>query len=332
MVWGHAGGPGSRFIHLFHMPIFLIASGHLWKDEYAQTWQSAKKYIKKKVKTLYFPYVFAGIFFTLLHNVFVYMHLADWTKMNMKEMLMACLKVFLFGDAPNGFTMAMWFIRTLFIISIFHLLLGLLTQNLKMKMYVKLAVLVVCILMAGVVKKYSLQLLSFPWRLQNVFLAYLCYDIGIIIKKYNLMKYVCRFKIFICFGCFVVLCLFRNFGSVSMAWGITPSVLLLLVSGTIGWVMLWTLSSFLRGIIGKLLSFIGKNTMPVIIFHLLAFKLVTFIYYLFSEENLQVLSSFPTVQDVNYLWAFYTLIGVIAPLGAKLMWNKMFRLRKAVQK
>ena len=70
MVIGHSGCPDllSRFLYLFHMPLFFLCSGYFFKDvsnTYALT-----TFCKKKAKGLYLPYIKWSLFFLLLHNIF----------------------------------------------------------------------------------------------------------------------------------------------------------------------------------------------------------------------------------------------------------------------
>ena len=54
-------------IYTFHMPLFLIASGYFFKEQYLN---ENKKYFKKKVKGLYLPFLKFSLAFLLLHNIF----------------------------------------------------------------------------------------------------------------------------------------------------------------------------------------------------------------------------------------------------------------------
>ena len=57
MVYGHCGLPGTHFIYLFHMAIFFIVTGFLFDDRNFNSFDSWKRYIIKKFKKLYIPYV-----------------------------------------------------------------------------------------------------------------------------------------------------------------------------------------------------------------------------------------------------------------------------------
>ena len=71
MVLGHSGAPFTHWIFLFHMAVFYMASGYTWNNKHVQSFNSLKKYILNKIKTLYVPYVLCNILFVLLNNVFI---------------------------------------------------------------------------------------------------------------------------------------------------------------------------------------------------------------------------------------------------------------------
>lgn len=72
MVGGHGNAPFSHFIGLFHMAIFFIASGYLWDDRNVEDIESCRKYIIRKFRTLWLPYVLCNVAFVLMNNLFLY--------------------------------------------------------------------------------------------------------------------------------------------------------------------------------------------------------------------------------------------------------------------
>lgn len=58
-----------RAIYTFHMPLFFILPGYLFKMERIE---DSLLYVQKKIKGLYFPYVKWMLAFLLLHNLFWY--------------------------------------------------------------------------------------------------------------------------------------------------------------------------------------------------------------------------------------------------------------------
>ena len=71
MVMGHSGSPITKFIYLFHMAIFFIASGYCYNTKNTDSIDDVLKYIKKKFVSLWFPYVLWTAIYSLLHNFFI---------------------------------------------------------------------------------------------------------------------------------------------------------------------------------------------------------------------------------------------------------------------
>ena len=115
MVIGHAEPPTGLvgFIYLFHMPAFFFLSGYLLKDLY---FDQPVVFIKKRLGSLYAPYVFWELVFLMLSWVFFRLHLADSVPTG-REALSQAVKFITFrGHQPllNGY----WFLKTLFFCSI----------------------------------------------------------------------------------------------------------------------------------------------------------------------------------------------------------------------
>ncbi len=115
MVIGHSSAPAgvTGFIYIFHMPAFFFLSGYLLKESWLDRPGS---FIKKRLGTLYAPYVFWELVFLLLSGLFFRLHLTD-TQLSVREMLEQAAKFITFrGHQPllNGY----WFLKTLFFCSI----------------------------------------------------------------------------------------------------------------------------------------------------------------------------------------------------------------------
>ena len=71
MVVGHSGCPDYlyRFIYMFHMPLFFFCSGFFMKP--AEKVVDVRKFVFRRFKGLYWPYVKWGLLFLLFHNLFL---------------------------------------------------------------------------------------------------------------------------------------------------------------------------------------------------------------------------------------------------------------------
>ena len=69
--------------------------------------------------------------------------------------------------------------------------------------------------------------------------------------------------------------------------------------------------------------YIGQHTMPILIFHFLAFKLVSFAGVAVTGEPWCKIASFPNAY-VGFWWcAAYTAVGVALPLALAREWGEV---------
>ena len=67
--------------------------------------------------------------------------------------------------------------------------------------------------------------------------------------------------------------------------------------------------------------------MPIVLFHILAFKLVNLAVIVVQEEPMYRMAEFPAMCRTGLWWIFYTIIGVAVPLlAADIYWRACARL------
>lgn len=74
VVIGHSGCPSVMrdVIYLFHMPFFFFVAGYCFKKKYLDDF---KTFSIRRIRGLYFPFIFYVITFIFLHNVFFFRYL-----------------------------------------------------------------------------------------------------------------------------------------------------------------------------------------------------------------------------------------------------------------
>lgn len=108
VVLGHTLAVYTDFIYLFHVPVFFIVSGALFKST-----GNVRADLYKKWMRLYIPNLKYGIIFLLLHNAFVSWGIYDAANSyETRDYLKATAKILCFGNEEMGG--AMWFLRSLF--------------------------------------------------------------------------------------------------------------------------------------------------------------------------------------------------------------------------
>lgn len=81
------------------------------------------------------------------------------------------------------------------------------------------------------------------------------------------------------------------------------------------------------GYVSKLTKFIGNNTLVILTWHFLSFKIVSLTIILIYELPIECLAEFPVVAEYakQGWWIAYFLIGTFAPLAFVLTKHKCFK-------
>lgn len=74
MVMGHANASSRSFIYLFHMAVFFIASGWLYREDAAKSGAGIWRFVRRRILSLYVPYVLTETIYSALNNVFLQLH------------------------------------------------------------------------------------------------------------------------------------------------------------------------------------------------------------------------------------------------------------------
>lgn len=119
IVIGHSGSPLQKYVYLYHLSLFYFISGYFFRDEYVQ---APLTLIKKRVKTLYLPYISYQIPFLLLHNIFLqigiysYSYTYIYTRSDFFE---NAIKIMAFSS-DELLTSLLWFLCSLFFVNILY--------------------------------------------------------------------------------------------------------------------------------------------------------------------------------------------------------------------
>lgn len=324
MVIGHSGAPIwlHEWLSTFHMAVFFMASGFLWKLKNIDDINSLLKYIWKKIKSLYIPYVLCNGLFLVLNNFFVIIHIYPETSvLNTYQIITGLLLILLTGNITT-LGGATWFLSVLFIITILHAIYSFILKNFKYKNIIDFILVIFCIIMAEVVNQLSLGFVL-PLRIGILFSAYILYRLGMIIKIiYNKLKNITigggyqLIIVVISLGILIICSIFV--GGVELNSGKIVNILYLLFVSICGWVFLWVTASMLHkyiNVLCRIIGYFGRNTLPIVLWHFIAMKFVSYIWI--STNNLSILSlaSFPVINDTTYwFWICYTLGGVFIPI------------------
>ncbi len=337
MVYRHAYAPFSDYLVLFHMAVFFIASGLLFKTESVNTFSGLIGYIKRKLMHLWIPYFIFTCLFILLNNFFIhvgfytmnpdFLRRADGLYIKLAEIydfkaiLIYIIKAF-FMRASMEMGGALWFFQTLLYVTVAYGTIEflLIVANKKIKTIKPIlcqAALAIAFLLMGWF--CSAKKISF-WGLDRLFSCYILFFIGQIIKRYRktFEKLVEGKLAIVLFAAGIILTvLLRKFGFVAIDRNIYPNPLFFVVASVVGWILYFTAANFVLthfSFAAKLLQNVSRRSVFIVALHFVAFKLVNVFYVWIVHEEKYMIASFPVVTKTGAWWIMYVLLGVVLPM------------------
>lgn len=346
MVYRHARGPASDFVLLFHMAIFFMASGWLLNTKYAGDGTQMKKYIGKKLRGLWVPYVCFNTLFVICNNIFLrlniytdnpmflkadgiereYAHLG--THYDLSRMLKEIIKVLCFqgGTELGG---ALWFFNALFFVLVLYMVIQyILERMLRREMFVEVAqaVIAVCFLVCGYL---CYRKGIYAYGMNRVLSYYILVYAGHICRKWDVLDGVFRKlhpAVVTLLAAAVLLALYHR-GSINLAGNAYTNPGYLLVASFAGWTMLFGIGT-MAGELKKSrvldgIQYISIHAVPIIGLHFLCFKAVSLMAVGFYGMKPYMLAAFPVLMTTEWWWIGYVAVGIAVPLVMDWGWRRL---------
>lgn len=223
---------------------------------------------------------------------------------------------------------ALWFLATLLQISVLYCIVNFILHKVLKEKNILIAQGVIS--MAFLAIGYFFQVCGISlYGIETCFSCYCLFYIGLLLNKYNEKVYPVKTRnvVIVYFVSTFVLCVLSRFGSVGLAANNYSNPLFLLVASLAGWYMLYGLAMLIKQNekVGELFAYIGKNTLPIVVLHFLAFKLVSLTGVLVLGDELYKISAFPVLY-VGFGWRIlYTFVGIAIPLAVNEIWKVIKR-------
>lgn len=315
MVLAHASIPvwGQKYINMFHMPLFFFFAGYCFKDKYLS---SAKDFVKKKISGIYFPFVKWCLLFLLLHNIFFHLNIyngeygfrGNVSKLySFNDFLVHAFNIITRMSDQEQLLGGFWFLKSLFWASLFGFVLIKRVRLLFLGGGIALILSVLCIVL-----NFSIPFFAIG---QREFLATFFFIFGYLYHVNNWE--VERTKWIIPVG-IILLGLGVEFWQCSMLTLQVSKILPYSCSAIIGTLTVLSISHKLSSYkkMKELLVYIGDNTLPILTWHFLSFKIVTLLIIIIYGLPIQRLAEFPVIEEYAHAgwWAAYFIVGVVSPL------------------
>lgn len=333
MVCGHSGFMHRNWIYLFHMALFFMASGYMWNDIHATSIKTLWRYFKKKIRSLYVPFVIINLFFTVTFNWFY--RIGIYSSSNIDGILSVqpldkngfiktMLKVFAFSGGSQ-LAGATWFLRTLFCVTVSNAIIVYVFK----KLHIEKAYIYCMLLITGVGAMFVNNNWLFIGEilekigLRAYFASYFAYILGALVKRMKIMEQITKRKKEAVVISFLTLCFLNYVGEIELNVGHIENIAFYLIASLAGWIMIAALASN-PSKINVLMSYIGRNSIWILGLHFLSFKLVSFIWIRARGLHEVYLAAYPVIREVNFLWVAYFIAGVSIPLLIELLYRKLY--------
>ena len=346
MVWGHIGLPGTNFVYRFHMAVFFICSGIVYKEKYSDSISAVWRFTKNKILSLYVPYAMCAVLFTLFNNFFLWIGFynpEDCPYLSISQIVIDCIRALLFvrGTQLGGAT---WFLRTLFFVSELFVFLDFLFRKwcVKFRYLIQFGLSLVFLILFYFLRQ--LLTIKFLYTFIGSFvLGYSAFCMGKLIASFDVVKKLKSLKplphIFILSLTVLILFFFNASGRVDIDRGNFKDPLFFISMSVSGFLFLFYIAyciCLVRSLKNGMLI-IGQNTLSIVLLHLLIFKCmnVFFVNLLGLDRNLT--SAFPTLyaecgEPKFFVGGGYLCIGIFIPIALNLCKKKLIALWKGRHK
>jgi len=339
MVVGHSGCPQmlSKFIYLFHMPLFFFCSGIFFSELNGH--KAAIQFLKKRIKGLYVPFVKWSVLFLLLHNLLMsvgiyntsYGYEGGSSYYTLSEMVHKLIGILFtmhdYEELLGGF----WFIRALFVSSILIVVFSLLLKSVSKYKYEILCVFFLIITI--VIRRFAPD----PefWRdiSMGTFGAFF-YMSGYFLMQYRHYWHNITGAIFCLITMIVSFCHFKDGISMGCGYNKVIPFTFSALSGTLLTIYFSKQLEIRMPFLTRSLYYIGNHTLEILALHFLVFRFVSYLFTIIYGIDVVHVAEHPVIKDIvcpsGYWWIIYSVAGIVIPLLLNRMWknivNKMWKI------
>lgn len=325
VVVGHATGRFNGYIYQFHMGAFFLVSGYMAHQER----RSVLHTLYHRLLTTVLPVITAAM---LLLGVTSAMNAAGVYSLLFGEnfpymgVVFTLKGLFFHGSLYVWWLGACWFILALFGASILNRLLFQICGKRGDVLY-----------LAGLASLFLLGYSAaasgphrYDWDL--VLISSFYYGLGVLASKHFVLERLAKQKVVCLTGLVVtggVAYLVAHRFALTMDWPSRAFNFSAADCFTVlnGLAFVFFLSVFLKElpVIRLVLSYLGKNTLPIVLFHFIWFNLGFYLLYLAGKIPFSYLQDFTPPEDISYTW--WWLFVIVGIGGSVLLWEGIRRCK-----
>lgn len=294
VVWAHAKGPFSAYIYQFHMPLFFLISGYLFNER-----NTVKQFIVKKVQTLYIPFVFWNIIFTIVEQILQISHFSR------KEFGSTIIKILLTISKSGSFLGATWFLGSLFVVSVVYKIVDRYLPQTREKSLILL-------LMSTVISYIGFSV-TFPYMISRTMVLTVFFAVGRVVRDYREKLTLYETFVMTLFS-IAVFVLIGKYNSANMGANEYRYRLLFVIGALAASYIVIEISKYIEihlKYLKKIFCFWGRKSMPIVIWQFVVFRVVIALQLNLDGISLRhILDYYPCYRTENGWWIIYILVGM----------------------
>lgn len=306
---------GNQWINMFHMPLFFFFAGYCFKKKYIA---QPKEFVFKRFIGLYKPFVKWSLVFLFLHNVFFHLNIYNGkfgfrgnvsNLYTCNDFVVHTFHIITRMTDNEQLLGGFWFLRSLLVGAIIGYLV---IKNIHSKIYGGAILLILTVVLSFVNKHIP----YFELGARETFAA-LFFVSGHYYKELNWKIHEKRYIlplaiVMITFGVKFYQASLLNFEY----WQVVPY----LITAIIGILATFYLSKRISNLSNRMKSclvYTGNNTLAILTWHMLSFKLVSLLIIAVYQLPMEQLAEFPVIEQYSKEGWFmlYFLVGMIIPIG-----------------
>ena len=331
MVIGHTEYPGllTSVLYTFHMPLFFITAGYFFSRRSAERpWD----FCSKRFRGLYVPMVKWSLMWLLLHNLFHHWGILNETYGNwekgvthpyaLKEMVSRTVQIFTSMSGYDEFMAgAFWFFRGLLVASILYLVLFRLIEaqwRRREEWHIAALICLAAVTFTAAHIYFGFKVSVIPAGAWRETWGLFFFGIGVIYRQWE--PQVMKGGAWMALACLLLVCFagtqhwsgMNNIGRYRDLWSLP-------LTGVAGFIAVHYASKAIaarEGWLKQLLTFIGENTLYILVFHIISFKVVSLWKIQWYGLDWHQIGCHMVIHDHqgDWFWVAYSIAGVALPL------------------
>jgi fucose 4-O-acetylase-like acetyltransferase len=314
----HPPGEVASILVLYQLALFYFASGALYKEEYSRKpWTLARK----RLKTLYLPFVAWNFFYLALHNVLFHLNVySDKAGFNGSVShlyppaeFLSMAKYIVLGEGLEQMAGALGFVFTLFLVNIVFVAVSYLClRAFDEGEWVRLLAL------AGllVIGMSNQHVLTRPATVNTALVAASVFYMGFLYRRFEDRIPLNPYLAILAAGV-----LWKSVGGIDLAVNQYASAPVMIAGVAAGVYLNVYLAKGMGA--NRFVEYVGKNSFFVIATHFLAFKVVSLIEVYAYHQPAYMLAQFPVLISSGLWFLAYFVVGILLPVGAKFLVDRV---------